>query len=612
METLEDTDGDYYLALPRGTMLFEYRIESVLGQGGFGITYLAVDTLLDEQVALKEFFPNENAIRTKDLSARAKSSADRETFQTGLEAFLGEARIIARFRHRNIMQVRRFFEAHGTGYIVLQFERGRSFEEVIAADGPLPETELLPILAGILEGLESVHDQAILHRDIKPRNVIIRDDGTPVLIDFGAARDFTRRNTRTVTKMASPGYSPPEQYGVGSQQGPWSDFYALGAMMYRAVTGKVPADSLWRLRNDPLVPASQLAGANYSKPLLRLIDRMMQIDERKRPASVADVRAALPALALDGGGTKRDSKKSRAPKRQTDTVETWGQEGAGAGTARKPWQRRGIWIGVGSLLVLLAGIGAFRALVPGKPVEVADSRAPDAPTLKPRPEDKPDTLVPSSASGDDRTKSGDGPAGPGSKTAESPKPVEQKPVEQKPVEQKPEQRPIETKPIAAKPAETKPTEPGKAPLSAQAAFVPGSFFRDCPSCPEVAVMPAGRYQMGSNDGFPNEAPVHEVVIAAPFAIGRRAVTFAEWDACVAGGGCDYKPNDQGWGRGDRPVVNVSWSDAKAYLAWLSRVSGEPYRLPSEAEWEYAARAGTTTGTGGARTRGKAMRIAATA
>ena len=137
MDTLEDPDGDYYLALPKGTKLFEYCIESVLGQGGFGITYLANDTLLDEAVAIKEYFPNECAYRTRELSARAKSPQDRETFAGGLEAFLGEARIIARFRHRNIMQVRRFFEAHGTAYIVLQFETGRSFEDVVSA-GPLP------------------------------------------------------------------------------------------------------------------------------------------------------------------------------------------------------------------------------------------------------------------------------------------------------------------------------------------------------------------------------------------------------------------------------------------------------------------------------------------
>ena len=373
MDTLEDTDGGYLLALPKGTKLFEYRIESVLGQGGFGITYLANDTLLDEAVAIKEYFPNESAFRTRDLSARAKSPQDRELFQSGLDAFLGEARIIARFRHHNIMQVRRFFEAHGTAYIVLQFETGRSFEDVVAG-GPIPEKELMPIIAGILDGLEAVHERAILHRDIKPRNVIIRQNGTPVLIDFGAARDFSSRNSSTVTKMASPGYSPPEQYGVGSQQGPWSDFYALGAMMYRAVTGKVPVDSLRRLRNDPLVPASTAAVGRYNKALLRVIDHMIQIDERNRPATVADIRASLapvwPAFAarLKVDKLLQKGKQQTAPQPEPPQPEASKPEASKpdstTGRVGKPMpdpSRRPLWIGLGvaSIVAVLGGALLF-------------------------------------------------------------------------------------------------------------------------------------------------------------------------------------------------------------------------------------------------------------
>ena len=185
----DDPHGDHLVALPIGTMLSEYRIESVLGQGGFGITYLAQDTLLHEAVAVKEYFPNETAVRTRDFSARAKSGRDRDAFDGGLEAFLNEARIIARFRHPNIMQVRRFFEAHGTGYIVLDFVQGRSLEDVML-NAPLPEPLILSIFAGVLKGLATVHERAVLHRDLKPRNVILRETGEPILIDFGAARDF--------------------------------------------------------------------------------------------------------------------------------------------------------------------------------------------------------------------------------------------------------------------------------------------------------------------------------------------------------------------------------------------------------------------------------------
>jgi formylglycine-generating enzyme required for sulfatase activity len=129
------------------------------------------------------------------------------------------------------------------------------------------------------------------------------------------------------------------------------------------------------------------------------------------------------------------------------------------------------------------------------------------------------------------------------------------------------------------------------------AITPGSTFRDCPDCPEMVVAPAGSFLMGSNEGSPRETPTHKVTIAKPFAVGKFDVTFAEWDACIMAGGCKHKPDDQGWGRGTRPVINVSWDDAtKEYLPWLSRKTGKRYRLLTEAEWDYAAR-GETDGAG---------------
>jgi hypothetical protein len=271
----------------------EFRIESVLGHGGFGITYRATDTLLRETVAIKEYFPNELAGRVSTTTVRAKSEGDREDFETGLDAFIEEARLITRFRHPNIVHVRRFFEMHETGYIVLDYERGETLSKRLDA-GPIPEDELRGMLYGMLDGLNAIHGRAILHRDLKPSNVIIReDDGSPVLIDFGAARDFRERHSRSITAIAAPGYSPPEQYGVGGQQGPWTDIYALGAIAYRCVTGNAPPDSLRRLRNDPMIPAAKAASSRYSPALLKTIDWMMALEEADRPASGDAVRAAL-------------------------------------------------------------------------------------------------------------------------------------------------------------------------------------------------------------------------------------------------------------------------------------------------------------------------------
>ena len=283
--------GSHYFALPAGSQLFEFEIISALGYGGFGITYLAMDTLLQESVALKEFFPNDFAVRLTNATVRAKSGDEQPAFQAGLKAFLQEARLIARFRHRNIVHVRRFFELNGTGYIVQDYERGQTLNRRLSR-GPIGENEIREILAGVLDGLEAVHERTILHRDLKPDNIILRGDGTPVLIDFGAARDFASRHSRSVTAIAAGGYTPPEQW-VGGQQGPWSDLYALGAIAYRCVTGTTPPTALQRLRTDPLVPAAKAARGRYEPTLLGTIDWMLTVDESHRPQSVQAVRDAL-------------------------------------------------------------------------------------------------------------------------------------------------------------------------------------------------------------------------------------------------------------------------------------------------------------------------------
>lgn len=293
MNVNNDEAGDrHYYALPSGTQVFEFELASVLGHGGFGITYLAQDTLLQEQVALKEFFPSDGAARVGECSVRARTQGEQPEFQIGLKSFLEEARLMARFRHRNIVYVRRFFEAHGTGYIVQDYERGDTLSKKLS-NGPLQESELRAILSGVLSGLEALHERAVLHRDLKPDNIIVREDGSPVLIDFGAARDFAGRHSRSITAIASGGYTPPEQWGAGGQQGPWSDLYALGAIAYRCVTGAAPPVSLQRLRNDPLTPAAVAAAGKYDPRLLAAIDWMLKVDEEKRPASVAALREAL-------------------------------------------------------------------------------------------------------------------------------------------------------------------------------------------------------------------------------------------------------------------------------------------------------------------------------
>jgi hypothetical protein len=278
--------------LPAGARLFEFEIESVLGYSSFGVTYRATDTLLRQAVTIKEYLPSEFAVRLPEGAVCAKSDEMQEEFETGLEAFLEEARVMALFCDDHVVYVRRYFEMNGTGYIVHKLEQGQTLSHLVE-DAPLPEAEFCDIFSAMLDGVEVIHNRAILHHDLKPDNIMLRDDGSVVIIGFGAARDFRSRHSRSITAAAASGYSPPEQHCIDGQQGPWSDLYALGAIAYRCITGSAPPDSPQRLRNDPYVPAVIVAAGTYNKALLSAIDWMLKVEEADRPRSVAEVRLAM-------------------------------------------------------------------------------------------------------------------------------------------------------------------------------------------------------------------------------------------------------------------------------------------------------------------------------
>ena len=284
------------LALPDGTELVgDYRIKRVLGAGGFGITYLADETALARLVTIKEYFPAEFAARraTSDASPRSQDCA--EDYKWGLERFIEEAQTLARFVHPNIVRVYRYFRANNTGYMVLHFEEGGSFKAWLKGLKRAPrQPELDKILTPLLEALETVHAGDFLHRDIAPDNIIIRKDGSPVLIDFGSARGEIASHSKTVSALVKPGYSPYEQYATTSrQQGPWTDIYALGATLYHAVTGKRPPDAPSRMVNDEYVPARAAALSSYRLGFLAAIDKALKLEVGERPQSIAEWREQL-------------------------------------------------------------------------------------------------------------------------------------------------------------------------------------------------------------------------------------------------------------------------------------------------------------------------------
>jgi len=304
------SDTRYANALQPGQMLDAYRILEVLGAGGFGITYRAEEAALghtpSRAVAIKEYLPNDLAGRAENgIAVRAHSALRAERFAFGLARFRDEARILLAFDHAHIVRVLRYFETHGTGYVVMPFAEGRTLEHALAAESTVPEAAIRRFLPPLLDGLEAVHAVGFLHRDIKPANIFLAEDDRPMLIDFGAARFALSEQNNNLTAVLSPGYAPFEQYYRG-QQGPWSDLYALGATLYRCVAGRSPPEALKRIdarrrrEPDPLVPAAAAAAGRYAPTLLATIDRALAVGEGERPQSVAEFRTLLREAIVTG------------------------------------------------------------------------------------------------------------------------------------------------------------------------------------------------------------------------------------------------------------------------------------------------------------------------
>jgi len=293
-------------ALPPGYRLHWYELQSVLGVGGFGITYLGRDTNLNQSVAIKEYFPASIVQRADGLHVEPRDDVSPSGYRAGLSRFLNEARLLARFRHPHIVRVLSVFETLGTAFIVMELERGLSLSQIINQAGLQSDADLLGIVLPLLDGLELVHQSGVIHRDIKPSNILVRADGRgPVLIDFGAARHSQLGASQELTAIVSRGFAPFEQYSSGNEhtQGPWSDIYAMGATMYQVMTGSPPVDALMRAGSvleggaDPLEPAVSRAHAGFTRELTIAVDAALQFRAEDRPRSITAWAAYFPALA---------------------------------------------------------------------------------------------------------------------------------------------------------------------------------------------------------------------------------------------------------------------------------------------------------------------------
>ncbi|MCZ6862863.1 MAG: protein kinase [Alphaproteobacteria bacterium] len=297
--------------MPKGYKLDEYTIEHVLGAGSFGITYLALEEKLGRRVAIKEYLPASLAMRGTDgSSVHPVSGEDKDDYDYGFLSFRDEARTLVKFHHVNIVTVHRFLEANNTAYLVMQYVQGESLYNILKRDKRLPEHELLEVFLPLLDGLDKVHEAGFLHRDIKPGNIFIQADGTPVLLDFGAARQALGEKSQSMTNMATPGYAPFEQYASKGRQGAWTDLYAMGATLYRAVTGAKPTNAPDRIASEDFVPAVKAGKGRYSMEFLEAIDWALRMNTSERPQNVAAWQAVLSQVAAEANETRRPARSA--------------------------------------------------------------------------------------------------------------------------------------------------------------------------------------------------------------------------------------------------------------------------------------------------------------
>lgn len=381
-------------ALPVGTRLGEFEITGLLGEGGFGIVYLAHDSSLERYVALKEYMPSSFASRAANTHVSVKSARYADTFEAGLRSFVNEARMLAQFDHPSLIKVYRFWEANGTAYMVMPFYEGVTLKQTLLTRvDPPREAWLKALLAPLLDTLTLIHEQQCFHRDISPDNILMLEDGRPLLLDFGAARRAISGMEQSFTVIFKQGYAPIEQYAdtPGMTQGPWTDLFALASVVHFAIAGKPPPPAVGRIVADAYVPLASRFADTYSAAFLEAIDQALSVKPEDRPQSAQAMRALLGlddafaagARAVQAAPVASTTFKPRraggATTQQGSPAPAAGSLAAGAGpVAPGPRGARTYIAGAVAALVLAAGAG-YALLSKGPPADSAASLRAAAP-----------------------------------------------------------------------------------------------------------------------------------------------------------------------------------------------------------------------------------------
>ena len=583
-------------ALPEGAMLMDgkYRIVRKLGQGGFGITYLAEHVVLRKRVAIKEFFFQQFCERDDGTShVTVPTVGNRELVEKFRRKFVKEAQLIAsKLSHPSIVGVTDVFDENGTSYYVMDYIEGRSLSDIIKERGRIGEAEAIAIIDSVCRALAYVHSRNINHLDIKPGNIMVEaETGNVVLIDFGVAKQYdaaTGEATTTTPVGRSHGYSPLEQYKVGgvSQFSPESDIYALGATLYKMLTGTTPPEA-GDVAQDGLPPIP----SDISASVRRAITAAMSTAKKDRPHTVAEFLGILHGKTAGGEETEVEEKK---PKQKQDDIEVividdgkgnsgnngnnGNNEGRASGSSASghnlhpqpqpepaPHPQRRKWLP----WVVAAGVAAvvFVAIM----------------LFRPKPESPiPSDIIAAVTSGTDTVSQ-----------QEQPQQPVQQPVQPQPAHQQ-EQPPVQ-------PAQEQMQQPVQQPLQPQVqqqqeqqpVVQQPEPERPQSNLPEIEMVwvSGGTFTMGAtseqgSDAYNWEKPAHSVTLSGYY-IGKYEVTQKLWKAVMGN-------NPSGFKGDNLPVENVSWNEVQEFIKKLNQMTGKHYRLPTEAEWEYAARGGSNS------------------
>ena len=524
--------------LPPGHLLHQrYSIQKCLGQGGFGITYLAYDQKLEQEVCIKELFVSGNSTRGTNLTVHSQTTGE-FSFPDFVQRFIQEARQLARFQHPNIVRVLDIFQENSTAYTVMEFIQGETLKQKIQREGAMNPQVALKLIAQLLDAVEEVHAKGMLHRDIKPDNILLSPEGRVVLIDFGSARDFTEGKTTTQTAMLTPGYSPIEQYSNRAQRGPYTDIYALGATIYYLITGEKPLAATDR--NLEELKAPHLLNPKVSSQISSAVLLAMDMRPENRFQQIKDMREALSSLQQREQNPPPPASNppdKKAPPLQENSLEK-----------NKKSKRLYLLLSIAVLLVFVFVWANQRlGITPIDNNQNNEAEQTDENEL-------------------------------GSQAWE-----EQLPTATDRAKAEAEAQRIADSMMQAMEAEKAAAEEAATASQQNNSAILQKLQND------MVYVAGGTFTMGctseqADECNSDEKPAHQVILNA-FYIGKYEVTQAQWYE-VMGNNPSYFS-----GCNNCPVENVSWNDVQDFIRKLNQKTGKNFRLPTEAEWEFTARGG---------------------